>query len=244
MSYAYRIVGGKESEQSLFFMLNALLQARIDIDDETTDDEDVNVYLASLLHSLVDTATAQYGQVSLYDSDVWRQAENGDLRSRYQIYRANADHVLVEIALFDRPWTRARGGRPQYQPAQKRLEERGRLYYTVAASLEQKLKYGSTAVSVVLDKLSGRFDLYSRILRRVRSSHLNLFARLSNGEAFHLERHAQEGAKPALIRHGRDKFLDAYGEWMTTASRQARQRVNRLGESLQQLDPGFEFEGV
>ena len=41
MSYAYRIVGGKDNdEQSLFFMLNAMLQARIDVGDETTDDEE------------------------------------------------------------------------------------------------------------------------------------------------------------------------------------------------------------
>jgi hypothetical protein len=48
MSYAYKIVGGKERELSLYFMLNALLQSRIEIGAETTDDEDVNVYLASL----------------------------------------------------------------------------------------------------------------------------------------------------------------------------------------------------
>lgn len=244
MSYAYRIVGKKESEQSLYFMLNALLQARIDVGDETTDDEDVNVYLASLLHSLLDDAAARAERVSHYDSEVQRLADAGDLRSKFTVYRANADHALVSVAVFDRPWMRSRGGRPQLDTVDRRLETRGRLYYTVAASLEQKLKYGSTAVSEVLNKLSERFDLYTRILSRVRSSHLNLFARITQGEAYHLERHAQEGAKPALIEHGKNQFLDAYGEWMSTTSAQARKRVNRLGESLKKLDPEFVFDGV
>jgi hypothetical protein len=244
MSYAYRIVGAKESEQSLFFMLNALLQARIDVGDETTDDEDVNVYLASLLHALVDRAHTRRDQISKYDTDVARFAESGDLRSRFEIYRANADHTLVTVALFDRPWVRSRGVWPRQDVEDRRLETRGRLYYTMAASLEQKLRYGSTAVSDVLSKLSERFDLYARVLVRVRSSHLHLFARISDGEAFHLERHAQEGAKPALIRHGRDQFLDAYGDWMSTTSTKARGRVNRLGEALTKLDPEFAFDRV
>ena len=237
MSYAYRIVGGKEHEQSLFFMLNSLLKSRIDIGDETTDDEDVNVYLASLLHSLVDKVPAQ-SEVSTYDTDVARMAEGRDLRSRFQVYRANADHALVAVAVFDGPWFDRR------TPDRAALEARGKCYYTAAASIEQKLRFGSSAVSDVLSKLSERFDLYVRILGRVRSSYLNLSARMSAGEAFHLERHAQEGARPALIKYGRDQFLDAYGDWMATASATVKRRVNRIGESLAELDPEFRFDGI
>ena len=35
MSFAYTIVGGRESEQSLYFMLNALLQSRIHVNEES-----------------------------------------------------------------------------------------------------------------------------------------------------------------------------------------------------------------
>lgn len=243
MSYAYRIVGGKEREQSLFFMLNALLQSRIDTGDETTDDEDVNVYLASLLHDLVDRAGAAEDHVSSYDADVARMADGKDLRKRFQVYRSNADHALVGRALFDRPWLDRGAGRT-HTVRSDRLEARGSHYYAVAASIERKLKYGSSGVSEVLAKLSERFELYAGILAHVRSSHLKLFARLSRGETFHLERHAQTGAKAALIRHGRDQFLDAYGDWVASSSKTARQRVNRIGSALTKLDPDFRFDEV
>ena len=53
MRYACCIISQEEPEQSLFFMLNALLQALVDIGDDIADNEDFNVGLASLLHSLV-----------------------------------------------------------------------------------------------------------------------------------------------------------------------------------------------
>ena len=173
MSYAYPIVGGKDNdEQSLFFMLNALLQARIDVGDETTDDEDVNVYLASLLHSLLEGAHRERELVSEYDEEISRMADVGDLRTRFQVYKANADYALVACALFDRKWVNRRRGRRSLAPREDHLESRGRLYYNVASSLSQKLKYGTSAVIEVLGKLSGRFDTYTQVLSRVGSSHL------------------------------------------------------------------------
>ncbi len=117
---------------------------------------------------------------------------------------------------------------------------RGKCYYAIAG----KLKYGATAVSDVLTKLSDRFELYALILTRVRSSHLNLFARISTGEVFYLERHAQRGATPALIKHGRNQFLDAYGNWFRPCLMSVRKWVNRLEESPAEIDPDFEFSGV
>ncbi len=128
-----------------------------------------------------------------------RKADAGDLRARYDVYRVNADHALVAIALFDQPWLGVgRRIRPQNREC-SRLESRGKCYYAIAASTERKLKYGATAVSDVLTKLSDRFELYARILTRVRSSHLNLFARIPIGEAFHLERTRSHQARPEPV---------------------------------------------
>jgi hypothetical protein len=244
MSYAYTIVGGKEHELSLYFMLNALLQSRIDVGEETTDDEDVNVYLASLLHSLVDSALPGSSNVSSYDVDIAGMAEVGDLRDRYRLYRSNADHAMIAAAVFGQPWFDRRSKASQSETECDRIATKGKRYYVSAASIEQKLKFGASAVSEVLTKLSERFELYCRILGRVRTAHLNLFGRMSAGEMFHLERDAQEGAKPALIRQGRDRFIDAYSEWMSVPSRAAGKKVNRLAESLGNLDSNFRFEEI
>jgi hypothetical protein len=103
MSYVYEIVGGKERELSLYFMLNALLQSRIEIDAETTDDEDVNVYLASLLHSRLDNSS-ENDRLSSYDFDIARMAEKSNPRDRYRLYRSNADQAMVAASVFGRPW--------------------------------------------------------------------------------------------------------------------------------------------
>lgn len=108
MSFAYTIVGGRENEQSLYFMLNALLQSRIHVNLESTDDEDVNMYLASLLHTYLSDGIHANDTISSYDADVVRNAVPGDLRTRYRVYRANADHALMHAgcrfcASLDRP---------------------------------------------------------------------------------------------------------------------------------------------
>jgi len=233
MSYAYRIVGGKDNEQSLYFMLNALLQARIETGEESTDDEDVNVYLASLLHSLLDSQTDPDKKVSSYDTAVALQLEGADTCQKYEVYRLNADHALLGVALFDRPWLERNGSCRNTGRLCGGLGARGRHYYGVADSLQRKRKYGANAVSDVMGKLSDRFDTYTHVLRHVRSSHLNLFARLTVGETYHLERKAQEAARPALIQHGRDAFLDAYNDRMVSASDHVRRRVTGwVGHSI------------
>ena len=94
-SYAYQIVGKNEREESLFFMLDALLRSRIETGEETTDDEDVNIYLANLLHAFFDHSfdRSEGCYVSRYESDVFAETEkHPSLGMRYQIYRSNDDN--------------------------------------------------------------------------------------------------------------------------------------------------------
>ncbi len=50
----YVDLGNGEREPLLFFLLNAYLQSRIETHHESDGDEEVNVYVAGLLHSIVD----------------------------------------------------------------------------------------------------------------------------------------------------------------------------------------------
>ena len=102
-STAYLDLRSGESEPLFFFMLNAYLQSRIETDHESDGDEEVNVYLASLLHSLVDGRffAASVDRLASSALDVCQKAEeSGTDRGRTNIYRTNADHRLMAFGLF------------------------------------------------------------------------------------------------------------------------------------------------
>ena len=105
LSHSYQIVGSKQKEESLYFMLNSLLQSRIETGEETTDDEDVNVYLATLMHSFLDQSfQEEHGHLaSTYSTDVARSADTNNLRHRYRVYRTNGDYALISTSDFRPP---------------------------------------------------------------------------------------------------------------------------------------------
>lgn len=241
MSYACRIVGSEKTHQSRFFLLNALLQSRIEIGCESTDDEDVNVYLTALLHDFLEGKTSDE-TVSSFHADVAHAADRDDLRHRYRVYRANGDHALIATSLFDRPsLDRRRAADCRENDA---AAARGSAYYGFAANLSERINRRHPAVAIVLRKLSDRFDTYAAILTHVRIDHLKLSARLSDAQIAHLQRSANEDAQPFLAGVARDRFLDAYSEWIKTGSEASRLKVNALGGELAESDRGFSFEPV
>ena len=69
-----------EREKSFFFVLNAYLHSRIDRKRESVDDEEVNVYMAHLLHSLVDGRfyTDNHQLLATTPADVFTKGEECD----------------------------------------------------------------------------------------------------------------------------------------------------------------------
>ena len=242
-SYPYQIIGNGEREESLFFMLDALLHSRIATGEETTDDEDVNIYLANLLHGFIGRyfGDANDEFVSRYEIDVAASLEQQvSLGMKYQIYRSNADYTLMKTSIFDSLGD-VRGFGEQSEAA---LVSRGKTYYRYASSCHERFKHKRTGVADVMEKLSDRFEIYMAILMHVRVSYLNLLKRLSQGEVFHIQRKTQESPEFESICDGRNQFLDAYSDWMRTGADYYRQRVNSLGQALVTLDPKFKFEGI
>jgi len=242
-SYPYQIVGNGEREESLFFMLDALLHSRIETGEETTDDEDVNIYLANLLHSFMGHCSEGVPDtlVSPYEMDVVTALEQQEsLGMKYQIYRSNADYTLMKTSIFD-PLGDVRGSGEQSEAV---LVSRGKTYYRYASSCHERFKHKRTGVADVMEKLSDRFEIYMVILMHVRVSYLNLLKRLSQGEVFHIQRKTQEAPEFESVYDGRNQFLDAYSDWMRTGADYYRQRVNALGQALVTLDPKFKFEGI
>jgi len=244
-SCVYQIVGTQEREQTLFFMLDTLLRSRIDTGQETSDDEDVNVYLAHLLHSFMDHSflTQNQGLLSVYDSEVFaRTEEKDDLRSHYKVYKGNADYALMTTSVFSECERRHSSTRQNCD--QDAQIERGKFYYQIASSYRARLSRKKTAVVTILTKLSDRFETYMKILTHARTAYFHLLKRISEGEIYHLQREAQQRAIPEITRLGKDCFLDAYSNWLESDSDGDRRKVNALGFELAKVDSKFQFQGI
>src|SRR5204862_3987289 len=87
----------KETDRNLqptyYFMINCLLYSRMEtglVSNQDFYDEDVNVYLAHLLHSFINPEYVEQSKkfLSKYDTDVFRRLSNStDSRLKYLIYK-------------------------------------------------------------------------------------------------------------------------------------------------------------
>lgn len=241
-SYPYQMIGNGEREESLFFMLDVLLRSRIETGEETTDDEDVNIYLANLLHEFMITSDeeTQNRFVSRYEMDVSTEIDrHKSLGMHYHIYRSNADYALMKTSIFD-PLNDSR----YLEQDEEVFVARGKTYYRYASRCHERFKHKRTGVADVMAKLSDRFETYMGILMHIRVSYFNLLKRFSQGEIFHIQRKAQDAPEFENVSDGRNQFLDAYGDWMRTGAEYYRERVNVLGQALVALDDKFKFDGI
>jgi len=157
----------KETDRNLqptyYFMINCLLYSRMEtglVSNQDFYDEDVNVYLAHLLHSFINPEYVEQSKrfLSKYDTDVFRRLSNStDSRLKYLIYKTNADFLLISIGIFDNPMVPA-GPRAKVQPSEEAYIGRGKTYYHFAYSYAQQVHRKNQGVADVLEKLSVGFD--------------------------------------------------------------------------------------
>ena len=99
----YTDLGNGRRETVFFFMLNAYLNSRIDTNNESNGDEEVNMYMAALLESLVDGSfyVDHADSLAPTPTDVFSKIEDSHSdRRKFDVYRTNADHRLVAFGLF------------------------------------------------------------------------------------------------------------------------------------------------
>lgn len=235
----------RDLQPTYYFMINCLLYSRMEtglVSNQDFYDEDVNVYLAHLLHSFVNPEYVEQSRkfLSKYDTDVFRRLANStDARLKYLIYKTNADFLLVSIGIFDNP---AAGIASRKQPTEEAYIGRGKTYYHFAYSYSQQMHRRNQGVSEVLEKLSVGFEKYIRILSHMRGEYLDLVKRLSNGEVYHLERSVNEHSQQELLRVKQDELLELYSAWKTEPTPERVKSLERIVEEIQQLNPEFKFQ--
>lgn len=237
------------------FMLKCLLYSRMEtglLSNHDFYDEDVNVYLAHLLDSMIRPESIEHARryLSQYDTEVFRRlAESKDARLKYTIYKTNADFLLISLGIFDNPEaavteTSAPGNpdRKVYKPSEEAYVGRGRTYYRFAYTYSQIINGRNAGISDVLEKLSLGFDKYLRILAHMRGEYLDLLQRLSSGEVYHLERIANEEQRQEKLRAKQDRFLDLYLEWKKSGAINLHEEMQKLVQEIRGMDPDFRFE--
>ncbi len=237
----------RDLQPTYHFMINCLLYSRMEtglVSNQEFYDEDVNVYLAHLLHSFINPEYVEQSKrfLSKYDTDVFRRlATSSDARLKYLIYKTNADFLLISIGIFDNP-AGAGPGRAKPPAAEEAYIGRGKTYYHFAYSYAQQVHRKNQGVSEVLEKLSLGFDKYIRILSHMRGEYMDLLKRFSQGEVYHLERSVDEASQQELLRVKQDELLERYAAWKQEPSAENEENLERVVGEIRQLNPEFRFE--
>ena len=241
----YTDLDSGQRETVFFFMLNAYLNARIDTENESDGDEEVNMYMAHLLESLVDGSfyVNHADELAPTSLDVFSKVEDSDsARRKVDVYRTNADHRLVAFGLFD-GWG---GHRSLYRrsctPNESYLEEAQR-YYGWAALFCTRLPHCS-GLGGTLEKIAVHFNTYLDVFNYMGTHYLHLLHRLTPGEVYHLERKAHEAALPRIEEQALDRMLDAYNDWKADPSAANRECLQVECGRYQTLRPEFRPEAL
>ncbi|MEE2658352.1 MAG: hypothetical protein VX733_07600 [Candidatus Latescibacterota bacterium] len=239
---SYVDLSNGERETLFFFLLNAYLQSRIETDCESNGDEEVNVYIAGLLESLVDgTFYATHADVlatSAVDVTQRAQERNTD-RDKAQVYRSNADHRFIAFGLFDGWGEYQSRHRLETTPRESYLKEAQQLY-AWAALFCARMPKRYHGLAQTLEKMTEGFDTYLGVLNHMASNHLDFLPRLSVGEAFHLERSAHQASLPKIEEYALDLMLDAYNRWRSAPSEQTRQDFLQQSAPYRELRRDFD----
>jgi hypothetical protein len=234
-----------EPAPNLSFMVHALLSSRVEtgLPDEDSREDDVNIYLTHLLCAYIRPTyhLRVRDYISVYNSSVFEHVRTStNKRFKYTVYKANADHILMMMGLFQNPT----GTKPTSLMAPLQLDENvhvghGKAYYDFAFTYSRSLFGPSSGITDVLGKLAAGFERYLRLLEHLRGEYFNLIDRLSEGELYHLERDIQ-GQE---VHQFRNRFLDAYAEFRRDPTPERRAQVEQAAETLRRLDPDFRFDG-
>ncbi|MBN1884804.1 MAG: hypothetical protein JW876_04695 [Candidatus Krumholzibacteriota bacterium] len=236
-----------EPRRTYFYMMNNLLYSRLESgfpSNEDCYDEDVNVYIAALLAGLVDGPGQQRiaSRMVPWDialSETARSIEHP--RGRYDLYRANADFLLLSIGIFDNPTGRRPSSTPWLCANPRLYAGRGAAYYAIARGYAIETFRRPTAISDVLGKLADGFEKYAHVLSRLRSEYFNLYRRLTGGEIYHLGRDVDRIDDRARLGELHDRFLDLYSARRTRPAPEIDRDLLAVVDEIRSIDPTFSF---
>ncbi len=233
----------KRNKELSFFFLEHVLRARADLHMESGHheyDQEINVYLAGLLNSLIDSETFLKPYISPFDLQVRQYLENHPgLRNEYTVYRDNADFGLIILGFF-----LGYEHKGSYQNiVLSEVDEKGRiaLYYEQAASALTHLQGKNLSLVTVFQELAEYLPDIIRILRHAASSYFDLVMRISEGSMYHLEKEMNLEDNKRIYKLKLDEFLKKYAIYKENPTQELKSNILDLAEQLRALNGKFTF---
>lgn len=234
----YYPIPGSQSEATFGAVVEMLLKARLKLHlerDPSFYDEDVNTYLAGVLISYIDPAYLRSISdfLSQYDLDVCQQVNDSQDRAHvYQVYKVNADDLLLSLGIFKRIWQEAPGELV-----------RVKRYYAMACEYQKRIYGKATAVSEIQTKLAGWTERYLDILGTARGDYLHLIEQIPPEELDVFRQRLTQHEKELPLKNLQDEFLDLYSKWQNgIQDPETHQRLLQLVQNLTRLDPNFKID--
>jgi hypothetical protein len=245
-STTYLDIRNGEQEPLFFFLLNSYLLSRIETDHESVGDEEVNVYVAGLLESLVDGRfyADNVDDLATPALDVCQKADEcNNNRGKTNAYRTNADRRLMAFVLFSEFGEHVSLYRRSMTPDEAYIEEAQQLY-SWAAMFGSRLPPRYRGLAITLAKLAEGLGTYHEILGHMATHHMDLLQRLSPGQTWHLERESQAATLPQIEALALDRMLEAYSRWRLEPTEATRKQFLEASAPYCELRPDVDAEGL
>jgi hypothetical protein len=244
---SYHDFSSKTEENTNYFFLENILKTRINLHLDTGRndyDEEVNIYLAELLASMVSSSssfTENRPYISAFDYEIKSYLEDHpDTRTEYTVYKENADFGLSSVSVFLDYFHP--GSYHHRVIGTSDSSERIAFYYKLAASALAHLRGSHTTSVHVYQSIADHISDAMKLIRTVSSESFDFVERLSAGSAFHLEKELQEAAKVKIYKSKLDDFLKAYQEHKADCTEEKKATLITLARELKDLNPDFRFE--
>lgn len=239
-------LNNKESSKTSYFFIEHVCKARIDLHIESgrhVCDEEINVYLAGLLTSLIASTgfIQQKPYISVFDNDIRNYLEtHPGLRNEFVVYRDNADYGLLAAGLF------AGDNHPgsYHHIVISDQADLGKiaLYYSMAASALAHLQGTRHSLVFVLDSMSKYLDEIHQILRYAAVTYFDMVDKISDASLYHLEKELAEEGKRILYKEKVDEYLKLYSEYKTAPTEQLKSEINNITHELKNMNDQFKGE--
>jgi len=206
-------------------------------------DEEVTNYLKSLLGGFSNPASADALKANLFDYDTellktMNATQDGSFE--YTVCRTEDDLLVLSAAVLD-PREKTPIETAEFKHGIQGQMGRSGTHYYFAFSYANGVVYLADTVSAILEKIALGLDKYSTILSYITGKPFDLAQRLSQSEVHRLVRINEITGRRLRLERKQDEFLDAYLEWRSRRTDDAKKRVLLIAGELKKLDPSFTY---
>jgi len=234
------------SKRNLSFFLDTIIKARIALELETGShdyDQEVNIYLAGLLHSLLSTGSqlVEKPYISACDSDVASYVDRHPSNSeRFLVYKDNADFGFLALSVFFKIFHRG----SYHDRVLHNTDDSVKIafYYKMAANALDHVKHSRDVLGYTFYTLANNIHEYLTIVQKVAMDYFNFRESLSEGSIFHLHRELDSLERAAIYKGELENFLRLLTDYRKKPTGELKNEILAKIDTLKELKEDFSFD--